>query len=201
MGAWWLGFLIAGAASFLSAIPFCFLPKSLKKPEEANKDKTSHGLLANTGAVTNKLSPDKTKPRKWTVMLKGKCFSSYINVKSNNQNTHRKCNSSAKYFASPALPSKPGSYPQERKGPPKIIRSERACSELWGSACITWNKSWPEWHLPLKFCVGRNLNGGKAFQYLNLKKIFKGSFCNMERQIIHLREFMETLKYIGAWWE
>ncbi|NXY35596.1 SO1C1 protein, partial [Pomatorhinus ruficollis] len=48
VGAWWLGFLIAGAASFLSAIPFCFLPKSLKKPEEANKDKTSHGLLENT---------------------------------------------------------------------------------------------------------------------------------------------------------
>ncbi|NWR51624.1 SO1C1 protein, partial [Regulus satrapa] len=45
VGAWWLGFLIGGATSFLSAIPFCFLPKSLKKPEEANKDKTSHGLL------------------------------------------------------------------------------------------------------------------------------------------------------------
>ncbi|NXB08763.1 SO1C1 protein, partial [Cnemophilus loriae] len=41
VGAWWLGFLIGGAASFLSGIPFCFLPKSLKKPEEANEDKTS----------------------------------------------------------------------------------------------------------------------------------------------------------------
>ncbi|NXO38298.1 SO1C1 protein, partial [Locustella ochotensis] len=48
VGAWWLGFLIGGATNFLSAIPFCFLPKSLKKPEEANKDKTSHGLLENT---------------------------------------------------------------------------------------------------------------------------------------------------------
>ncbi|NXO82593.1 SO1C1 protein, partial [Sitta europaea] len=48
VGAWWLGFLIGGATSFLSAIPFCFLPKSLKKPEEAKKDKTSHGLLENT---------------------------------------------------------------------------------------------------------------------------------------------------------
>ncbi|NXT06485.1 SO1C1 protein, partial [Prunella fulvescens] len=47
VGAWWLGFLIGGATSFLSAIPFCFLPKSLKKPEEAKKDKTSHGLLEN----------------------------------------------------------------------------------------------------------------------------------------------------------
>ncbi|NXT68915.1 SO1C1 protein, partial [Chaetops frenatus] len=72
VGAWWLGFLIGGATSFLSAIPFCFLPKSLKKPEEANKDKTSHGLLENTGALRNKLSPEKSKPRKWSVMLKGK---------------------------------------------------------------------------------------------------------------------------------
>ncbi|NXR66461.1 SO1C1 protein, partial [Rhadina sibilatrix] len=47
VGAWWLGFLIGGATNFLSAIPFCFLPKSLKKPEKANKDKTSHGLLEN----------------------------------------------------------------------------------------------------------------------------------------------------------
>ncbi|NXC91252.1 SO1C1 protein, partial [Cercotrichas coryphoeus] len=72
VGAWWLGFLIGGATSLLSAIPFCFLPRSLKKPEEASKDKTSHGLLESTGAVRNKLSPGKTKPRKWSLMLKGK---------------------------------------------------------------------------------------------------------------------------------
>ncbi|XP_018775400.2 solute carrier organic anion transporter family member 1C1-like [Serinus canaria] len=75
VGAWWLGFLIGGAASFLSAIPFCFLPKSLKKPEEAKKDKAAHGLLENTGAAGNKLSPEKTKPRKWSVMLKDFCNS------------------------------------------------------------------------------------------------------------------------------
>uniref|UniRef100_A0A8C0F6P0 Solute carrier organic anion transporter family member n=1 Tax=Bubo bubo TaxID=30461 RepID=A0A8C0F6P0_BUBBB len=46
VGAWWLGFLIGGVTSFLAAIPFCFLPKSLKKPEEDN-DKTSYGLLEN----------------------------------------------------------------------------------------------------------------------------------------------------------
>ncbi|NWZ89649.1 SO1C1 protein, partial [Nesospiza acunhae] len=74
VGAWWLGFLIGGALSFLSAIPFCFLPKSLKKPEGAKKDKASHGLLENTGAMGNKLSPEKTKPRKWSAMLKGKYF-------------------------------------------------------------------------------------------------------------------------------
>uniref|UniRef100_A0A8C3JJP9 Solute carrier organic anion transporter family member n=1 Tax=Calidris pygmaea TaxID=425635 RepID=A0A8C3JJP9_9CHAR len=48
VGAWWLGFVIAGATNFLAAIPFCFLPKRLKKPEEANNDKNSFGLLENT---------------------------------------------------------------------------------------------------------------------------------------------------------
>ncbi|KFW95332.1 Solute carrier organic anion transporter family member 1C1, partial [Phalacrocorax carbo] len=42
VGAWWLGFLIGGVTSFLAAIPFCFLPKSLKKQEEANNDNTSY---------------------------------------------------------------------------------------------------------------------------------------------------------------
>ncbi|MEE6477380.1 hypothetical protein FKM82_011493 [Ascaphus truei] len=32
VGAWWLGFLIAGVISLLAAVPFCFLPKSLNKP-------------------------------------------------------------------------------------------------------------------------------------------------------------------------
>ncbi|NWT36626.1 SO1C1 protein, partial [Chroicocephalus maculipennis] len=41
VGAWWLGFLIAGVTNFLAAVPFCFLPKSLKKPEEDNNGKTS----------------------------------------------------------------------------------------------------------------------------------------------------------------
>ncbi|NXI59131.1 SO1C1 protein, partial [Chloroceryle aenea] len=64
VGAWWLGFLIGGAASFLAAIPFCFLPKSLKKPKEANNDKTSYGLLENIGATRKKLDPAKPKPMK-----------------------------------------------------------------------------------------------------------------------------------------
>ncbi|NWR67748.1 SO1C1 protein, partial [Bucorvus abyssinicus] len=63
VGAWWLGFLISGVTSFLAAIPFCFLPKSLKKPEEANNDRTSYGLLENIGATKKTLSPAKPKPR------------------------------------------------------------------------------------------------------------------------------------------
>ncbi|NWR84367.1 SO1C1 protein, partial [Furnarius figulus] len=53
VGAWWLGFLIGGAMNFLSAIPFCFLPKSLKKPKGANNDKTSCSLLENMDFCTS----------------------------------------------------------------------------------------------------------------------------------------------------
>ncbi|NXJ59651.1 SO1C1 protein, partial [Rostratula benghalensis] len=65
VGAWWLGFLIAGITNFLAAIPFLFLPKSLKKPEEANNDKTSFALLENKGTTRKMLPPAKPKPRKY----------------------------------------------------------------------------------------------------------------------------------------
>lgn len=74
VGAWWLGFLIGGVISFLAAIPFCFLPKSLEKPVKANKDKTSPGLLENMEATRKTIPPAKSKPIKWSTMLKGKCF-------------------------------------------------------------------------------------------------------------------------------
>ncbi|XP_065598600.1 solute carrier organic anion transporter family member 1C1-like [Cyrtonyx montezumae] len=70
VGAWWLGFLVGGAVSFLAAIPFCFLPKSLKKPLKSSKDKTSPGLLENMGATRKILPPAKPKPTKWSAMLK-----------------------------------------------------------------------------------------------------------------------------------
>ncbi|XP_069718240.1 solute carrier organic anion transporter family member 1C1-like [Phaenicophaeus curvirostris] len=75
VGAWWLGFLIGGVASLLSAIPFCFLPKNLKKPEEANNDKSSYDLLENMGATRKKPIPAKPKPMKWSVTLKDFCTS------------------------------------------------------------------------------------------------------------------------------
>ncbi|KFW01469.1 Solute carrier organic anion transporter family member 1C1, partial [Eurypyga helias] len=78
VGAWWLGFLIGGVTSFLAALPFCFLPKNLKKPEKANNDKTSYGLLENMGTTRNKLTPAKPKPRKWSIILKGKWFARYF---------------------------------------------------------------------------------------------------------------------------
>ncbi|XP_027694634.1 solute carrier organic anion transporter family member 1C1-like isoform X2 [Vombatus ursinus] len=40
VGAWWLGYLIAGALSLIAAVPFWFLPKSLMKPE-SRKDSIS----------------------------------------------------------------------------------------------------------------------------------------------------------------
>ncbi|XP_043824763.1 solute carrier organic anion transporter family member 1C1 isoform X5 [Dromiciops gliroides] len=40
VGAWWLGYLIAGALSLIAAVPFWFLPKSLMKPEN-RKDSIS----------------------------------------------------------------------------------------------------------------------------------------------------------------
>ncbi|NWQ78250.1 SO1C1 protein, partial [Columbina picui] len=64
VGAWWLGFLIGGVTSFLAAIPFCFLPKSLKKPEEATNDKTSYGLLENTPTHISFLSDFYTSLKK-----------------------------------------------------------------------------------------------------------------------------------------
>ncbi|XP_025948411.2 solute carrier organic anion transporter family member 1C1-like [Dromaius novaehollandiae] len=70
VGAWWLGFVIAGIISLLAAIPFCFLPKSLEKPEEASNDKTSSGLLEGMGAMRKTHTSVKSKPEKWSVILK-----------------------------------------------------------------------------------------------------------------------------------
>uniref|UniRef100_A0A674I6H3 Solute carrier organic anion transporter family member n=1 Tax=Terrapene triunguis TaxID=2587831 RepID=A0A674I6H3_9SAUR len=41
VGAWWLGYLIAGVLSVLAAIPFWFLPKHLPRPESRKDSSTS----------------------------------------------------------------------------------------------------------------------------------------------------------------
>ncbi|XP_062990420.1 solute carrier organic anion transporter family member 1C1-like isoform X1 [Elgaria multicarinata webbii] len=41
VGAWWLGYLIAGVISILAAIPFWFLPKHLPRPEARKDSSTS----------------------------------------------------------------------------------------------------------------------------------------------------------------
>eukprot|EP00069_Balaena_mysticetus_P019411 bmy_12158T0 len=41
VGAWWLGFLVAGLMSIISSIPFFFLPKNLDKPKKEKKASVS----------------------------------------------------------------------------------------------------------------------------------------------------------------
>ncbi|XP_053112159.1 solute carrier organic anion transporter family member 1C1 [Hemicordylus capensis] len=41
VGAWWLGYLIAGTVSIFAAIPFWFLPKHLPRPENRKDSSTS----------------------------------------------------------------------------------------------------------------------------------------------------------------
>ncbi|NXU57138.1 SO1C1 protein, partial [Turnix velox] len=77
VGAWWLGFLIAAVTNFLAAIPFCFLPKRLKKPE-TNSAKTAFSLFGNMDTTRKLISPAKSRPRKWTAALKGKYFIFYF---------------------------------------------------------------------------------------------------------------------------
>uniref|UniRef100_A0A8D0LC64 Solute carrier organic anion transporter family member n=1 Tax=Sphenodon punctatus TaxID=8508 RepID=A0A8D0LC64_SPHPU len=49
VGAWWLGFLIAGVTNLISAIPFCFLPKSLKLEAEENNAKITSDVAKING--------------------------------------------------------------------------------------------------------------------------------------------------------
>lgn len=41
VGAWWLGYLIAGVISLLAAVPFWCLPKSLLKPQSKEDSNSS----------------------------------------------------------------------------------------------------------------------------------------------------------------
>ncbi|XP_019400008.1 PREDICTED: solute carrier organic anion transporter family member 1B3-like [Crocodylus porosus] len=70
VGAWWLGFIIAGVIALISAIPFCFLPKSLKKPNEESNDKTSSDLSNIKEDNSGKHSSIKQKPMKSLATLK-----------------------------------------------------------------------------------------------------------------------------------
>ncbi|XP_013929638.1 PREDICTED: solute carrier organic anion transporter family member 1B3-like, partial [Thamnophis sirtalis] len=48
VGAWWMGFLIAGVLALISGIPFLFLPKSLDKMENACIQKSLDPMESNT---------------------------------------------------------------------------------------------------------------------------------------------------------
>ncbi|XP_067415282.1 solute carrier organic anion transporter family member 1B3-like [Emydura macquarii macquarii] len=69
VGAWWLGFVISGIASLIAAIPFCFLPKSLKRQEEEN-DKTSSDFSKIRGDQSKPHEFENYQPVKWSVASK-----------------------------------------------------------------------------------------------------------------------------------
>ncbi|XP_070610442.1 solute carrier organic anion transporter family member 1B3-like [Erythrolamprus reginae] len=48
VGAWWMGFLIAGVIALISGIPFLFLPKSPDKKEDASIQKNLEPVESNT---------------------------------------------------------------------------------------------------------------------------------------------------------
>ncbi|KAJ6666247.1 hypothetical protein lerEdw1_000519 [Lerista edwardsae] len=70
VGAWWLGFLVAGVFNLISAIPFCFLPKSLNKEGENPPVQKAPGT-AKTAAGESQAQKSKNKQGvKRTITLK-----------------------------------------------------------------------------------------------------------------------------------
>uniref|UniRef100_A0A6I8N0D9 Solute carrier organic anion transporter family member n=1 Tax=Ornithorhynchus anatinus TaxID=9258 RepID=A0A6I8N0D9_ORNAN len=76
VGAWWLGFLIAGFFSILASIPFCFLPKSAKKKgrQESNTSASPIGTGSN-GEENQTLNVKSQPPAKGKGHLTGFFYS------------------------------------------------------------------------------------------------------------------------------
>ncbi|XP_074839831.1 solute carrier organic anion transporter family member 1B3-like [Carettochelys insculpta] len=70
VGAWWLGFIISGTTNFIAGIPFCFLPRSLKKQEEKNNGKSSSGISQIKGDQSKQQESENHQPVKWSVAAK-----------------------------------------------------------------------------------------------------------------------------------
>uniref|UniRef100_A0A8C6P2Y8 Solute carrier organic anion transporter family member n=1 Tax=Nothobranchius furzeri TaxID=105023 RepID=A0A8C6P2Y8_NOTFU len=71
VGAWWLGYLIAGAITLMSAVPFWFLPKSLPVPlvkhdSSCSPDQTR--FIKDSPAMNHKIRPE--EPANLHLMLK-----------------------------------------------------------------------------------------------------------------------------------
>lgn len=73
VGAWWLGYLIAGVITLLSAIPFWFLPRSLPVPGPQFQRKDSDeqkGFIKDHPHMKNKYTAD--EHTSFIEMAKGK---------------------------------------------------------------------------------------------------------------------------------
>ncbi|XP_061492746.1 solute carrier organic anion transporter family member 1B3-like isoform X2 [Rhineura floridana] len=71
VGAWWLGFLVAGIINLISGIPFCFLPKSLdKEGENASVKKTLYAQKMN-GDESHVQKSESQQEVGFTTKLKG----------------------------------------------------------------------------------------------------------------------------------
>lgn len=73
VGAWWLGYLIAGVITLLSAIPFWFLPRTLpisegQSPEKCTPEQTS--FIKNSPLLKHKYQADEHSS--FVEMAKGK---------------------------------------------------------------------------------------------------------------------------------
>lgn len=72
VGAWWLGYLVAGTITLMSAVPFWFLPKSLPVPVDKHDgcctpDQTR--FIKDSPTMSLKLQPE--EPANLHLMAKG----------------------------------------------------------------------------------------------------------------------------------
>ena len=61
MGAWWLGYLIAGVITLASAVPFWFLPRALPSPEDRRGDESpleQASFLKDAPTIKHKYMPE-----------------------------------------------------------------------------------------------------------------------------------------------
>lgn len=72
VGAWWLGYLIAGTITLISAIPFWFLPKSLPIPVDKHDSSCTQEqtrFIKDSPNLDHKFRPD--EPANLYQMAKG----------------------------------------------------------------------------------------------------------------------------------
>ncbi|XP_053575110.1 solute carrier organic anion transporter family member 1C1 isoform X2 [Bombina bombina] len=76
VGAWWMGFIVAGALTLLSAIPFFFIPKSLKKQGEKAEENHESCKIKEESEKSNTKTKTLNKPtmKGFFKALKSLCY-------------------------------------------------------------------------------------------------------------------------------